>query len=151
MKPRGHWIFLIVVLAFSLLLVGVGLSMPHATSRTLPVLVGGIVTVLAAVELVRTLRGGRAPESQGEEQTAGRSARGYLMAILWFGGFFVVVYLFGFIPATALFAFLYMKVYGGRWLSSIAYSVVTTGAIWLVFQYLMKTTLYRGVLVEMLF
>ena len=57
----------------------------------------------------------------------------------------------GFIIATAVFILLYMKLNGARWLGSILSSAVTTAAIWVVFQFLMKVTLYRGVVVELLF
>jgi len=150
-KSKSQIVFLIIVLAFSLLLIVTALSMPYFSSKLLPVIVGSLVSVLAVVELVKELRGVKASGGGSRSGTAAKSFHGYLLAALWFGGYFVGVYLLGFLIVTALFTFLYMKLHNGRWLSSIAYSVVTTGAIWMVFQVLMKASLYRGVLIEMLF
>ncbi len=150
MKLKGHAYFLFAILALSTLLVVLALTMPFFSSKFLPVLIGGLVMILAVVELVKELRSVKASDNGARGGAAGTSFHGFLLAALWFGGYLAGVFLIGFVIATALFILLFLKIAGARWLPSIAYSVLTTGAIWLIFQYLMKATLYQGIIIRML-
>jgi hypothetical protein len=150
MKPRGHAYFLITLLALSLLLVIISLTSKFFSTKFLPLIFGGINSILIAVELVKELGSEKGSADDKAKRTERASWRGYLLAAIWFGGFLLAVYLLGFIISTALFVFFFMKTHGARWFAALTYSVLTTVAVWAVFQYVMKTNLYPGLVIRLL-
>lgn len=142
MTVKSHAYFLMVLL---LLVIGVSLTMQALTSKLLPILIGGITFVLVAVELARELRSG-SKSTESKDVTFGNAERrGYLMVVIWIGGFLLAIFLLGFIIAIAIFVFAYTKTHGTGWLKSALYMVFTTGVIYGLFQYAMKVELYRGI------
>lgn len=155
MKIKGGSYILVVTIAFTLLVVISALTMENWKSKLLPLVLSGIILVLAAVELRRNILAGDATaattESTTDETGEGReSLRGYLLTGAWVVGFLLAVYLLGFIIAIPLFILPYMKLHGSRWLSSIITTVLTSIFIYGLFEVLLNITLYRGLVLTSL-
>ena len=146
MKIKGNAYFLILILAVILLIVILSLTMKAFDSKLLPVLIGSVTFILAAMELVRELKSGKTV-TEDKKATAGvAERRGYLISSIWIGGFFLIVYVLGFNIATALFVLTYMKKQGTGWLAAASFAVVTTAIIYGLFELILKVELYRGLL-----
>jgi len=61
-------------------------------------------------------------------------------------GFFVAIYLLGFIIAIPLFILAYMKAHGTRWLAAITFAILTPTIIYGIFELALGVVLYRGLL-----
>ena len=67
--------------------------------------------------------------------------------ISWIIGLVILVYLFGILPATALFVFLFVKIYGARnFLTSAAFTIATWIFVYFIFVMVLQVRLYTGVL-----
>jgi len=70
-----------------------------------------------------------------------------LVTSAWIASIAPVVYLLGFTPGISLYALVYYKVKGGRWLSSIVLGLVMAGAIYLGFVVALEVVFPRPALV----
>lgn len=91
--------------------------------------------------------------SAGMGGSAGRdeplAARRKRLAVMagWMGLLFVLVVVVGFIPATIVFLVAFFRVYAGvGWPRTVGYTVVFTAMVVLVFDLVMGTRLYEGLL-----
>ena len=152
MKMRGSSYFYIVIMVIMLVIIGLSLRMEYIESKLLPLIIGGLIFVLAAVGLRREILAGDEREATvaGGETTrreeAGGGWRGYLYTGAWVVGFFLAIYLLGFIIAIPLFIFSYMKSYGTRWLVAIIFTILTPLLIYGLFELTLHVILYRGLL-----
>jgi hypothetical protein len=147
-RPSSY--FLLVILAAMLALEIRSLGFKHIETKLLPMIVGGLVFILAAIELIRELkaanraRGVARPETTPVKAEASWSR--HLLAWAWIVGFFVAVYLFGFIIVTPLFVFFYVQSQGGTRLASASLAGLTTVFIYGVFEWFLKVNLSKGLL-----
>lgn len=160
MKPAIHWPDFgaaLIVLA-----IGVGFLLWAQTyppkAAEVPVLVAWLTTVLALIDAVartetalgRALRRVVSAEQVIEWQADGdgeASWRRVASSSLWLLAYLAGVALAGFLLATPLYIFLYVKLHGGR--SALAGAVTalgTTLGVWIVFQLLFRYPLYPGLL-----
>lgn len=152
MKIRGSSYFYIVIMVIMLVVIGLSLGMEYFESKLLPLIIGGIVFVLAAVGLRKEILVGdehEATVTEGDEtrrEETGVSWRGYLLAGAWVAGFFLAIYLLGFIIAIPLFILSYMKAHGTRWLLAIIFAILTPLLIYGLFELALRVVLYRGLL-----
>ena len=150
MKMRGSSYFYIVIMVVMLIAIGLSLNMEHIESKLLPLLIGGTVFVLATIGLVREILSGEEHKATGieadgkEKEVAGW--RGYLRPGAWVVGFFLAIYLLGFIVAIPLFILAFIKSHGARWLSAIISAVITSALIYVIFELGLRVILYRGLL-----
>jgi hypothetical protein len=102
-------------------------------------LLGTIGIVLALIQLTfdfKTARGeGPKPKRPTYEVVAleHQGRWGSLEIWAWLWGLFFAIHLIGFLTALPLFVFLYVKLYGGRWLTAGILAVVTWGFLFGVF------------------
>ncbi len=157
MKITGKAIFLLLILALLMVLLTSTLRMSMFSAKLLPQIIIGMIFILAAIVLVRELRKGKpptgvetTPTEAGTATAVAEEHTGYLGAAIWVGGFFLAIYLLGFIVAIAAFVLAYMKMHDSGWFRSVAYSALTTAVIYGLFQYLMNIGLYPGVIPIML-
>ncbi len=146
MKASSY--FLIAIMAIMLVIIGFSLRMEYRTSKLLPLTVGGIVFVLAAIQLGKELRSGNATpdsETSATVETGGERRR-LLVAAAWVVGLFLSVWSLGFMMTIPLFLLVYMKSHGIRWLVTIAFAVLMTALSYVVFELLLRVELYRGLL-----
>jgi hypothetical protein len=67
--------------------------------------------------------------------------------ILWVNGLVLLTYLFGILPAIALFVFFFVKFYGKKKIiASVIYTVVSWVFVYIIFVMVLQTRLYMGIL-----
>ncbi|MFC1979925.1 tripartite tricarboxylate transporter TctB family protein [Chloroflexota bacterium] len=152
MKLKGKSYFLIAIMAAMLFVIIYSLGMEYIESKLLPLIIGSIVLILAAMALVRDMWGKGKPssaaiveESLPEETGVGISR--YLLGGAWVLGFFLAIYLLGFIIAIPLFVLLYTKLNGTSWIATIVLTVLTTGITYVLFEIVLQVDLYPGLLI----
>lgn len=128
--------------------------MEYFSSKLLPLIIGGTILLLAAIELVRELLKPADSEISAAEGEVGRKAetgegwRGYLTVGYWTAAFVLSTFVMGLIPSIALVAFSYMKWHGTRWVVAITIAIITTLVCYVSFELLMDIELYRGFIFE---
>jgi small-conductance mechanosensitive channel len=140
LKPGSY--FIILVMAVSLAVILGALSLEFKSIRVLPMVIGGIVFSLAAISLVRDLLSKK--ETRGPEEE--KSLRTYWPTAAWIASFALAIYLLGFLIAIPLFILSYLKSKGRGWLGCIIVAGITTGLIYLAFEFALQVKLYRGLL-----
>lgn len=129
----------------------------HWESKTLPLFTSSLVFVLALLQLVRDLRYHKNKEPTDDNTQLKDSSR-WKHEIMtgtklfsWSAAFIVVTYLAGFYLAIPGFSFVYLKRRARSWLSSGLFSVSFLIIIFLIFDVLLKTTLYKGLIFNYFF
>jgi len=157
MKITGRSYFLMGIMLFVLFVLGWSLFvMEYFESKLLPLLIGSIVLVLAAVQLGIEITTKREPEIiEGGDEGGGtevqeEDARQYLIHGAWVGGFVLGIYVLGFTAAVFLFLLLYMRQLGTKWREAIIYAVIFTVFIYGLFEAMLDIDLYRGLLFDWL-
>jgi len=126
--------------------------MEYFSAKIVPLIIGGIVTFLAVIGLIREIIGKRASEtttSQDEAEDVAESGESWLRyGVLgaWLVGLFLAVYLVGFLVAIPLFILSYMKTHGAKWHVAIIFAGLVTVIVWVVFEVALKVYLYEGLL-----
>lgn len=152
MKIKGSSYFYIAIMVVMLVIIGSSLSMKYFESRLLPLVVGSAVFALSAIGLWREIAAENRREAtvtRGEtvkKKEAGESWRGYLVAGAWLMGFFLTIYLLGYIIAIPLFILAYMKSHGSKWLVATVFAIITSVIIYGVFRLALNIELYRGLI-----
>jgi hypothetical protein len=127
-------------------------------AAAVPQLVAWVTIVLSLLDLVsntqtaggRALRRWVASENAIEWKVQGDGAAGrgrVASALFWLLAYLSGVLLVGFLPATPVYIFLYMRMHGARAaLSSALTAIGTTLGVWLTFELLFRYPLYPGLL-----
>jgi len=142
MKPKPGAYFIMVVMAVSLAIVLGALTFPYKSIKILPMIIGSIVFVLAAIALVRELRSKK--ETRGPEEAT--SLHSYWSTGAWMVALALAIYLIGFLIAIPLFIIAYLKIQGRGWLKGIIIAGITTPLLYAVFELSLQVRLYRGLL-----
>ena len=143
---------MMVVMVIMLVAVVISLRMEYRVSKLLPLVVGSSVLVLAAVGLWRDIKGtggrrtGFSGSDTGSQEGAKKEWHRYLLAGAWVAGFYLAVYLLGFLTAIPLFIFAYMKSHGTRWFIALAFALISTAVIYGAFEVGLRVELYRGLI-----
>jgi hypothetical protein len=160
MRPAIHWPDFGA--ALTVLAIGVGFLAWAQTyppkAAAVPTLVAWLTIVLALIDaaartetaLGRALRRVVNAEQVIEWKPEGdrkASARRIVSSIAWLLAYLAGVTLAGFLVATPLYIFLYVKLHGGRSpRAGAAAALGTTLGVWVVFQLLFRYPLYPGLL-----
>ena len=150
-KLTANSYVLIAIMVIMLIVIIASLGM-HPKSQFLPLLLGSVTFILAAIELGKGFlaRDGSGVNETKDETSGGQESRltwhGYLLSGAWLVGFVLVFYLLGFLIATPLFILLFMKTHGVKWLKSITFAIVIPAMIYLVFQLALNVDLHPGLL-----
>lgn len=140
-----------VILAFVLGYLVVGLVTLDATTRTVPLLAGGVTLALLVIDIVRVMLGHVADESgvrEGGGVTEVRPQR-EIAAILFVIGGVAAIYLGGFLVAIPLYLFASIAWLGRQPIRSAAIvAVIATLVLYVVFEVLLAYDLYAGLLFE---
>ncbi len=160
MRPGIHWPDFgaaLVVLAIGGVFLAWARTYP-AKAAEVPTLVAWLTIVLALIDaaartetaLGRALRRLVNAEQVIEWKAEGdgdASALRVASSILWLLAYLAVVALAGFLLATPLYIFLYVRLHGGHSARAGAVAAIgTTLGVWLVFQLLFRYPLYPGLL-----
>jgi len=107
-------------------------------------LLGGIGVVLALVQLgldfkAARIEGSKVVRPTFEVQAIEHQGRwGSLEIWAWLWGLFFAVHLIGFPIALPLFVFVYVKTYGGSWLTAIILTAVTGSFLYGIYDYFLS-------------
>jgi small-conductance mechanosensitive channel len=149
---RGELMMAAALLAVFAVMVGEATRYPR-DSRMFPILIGGVGLLVAALLLVRLLRGTvrHAPGEDPEEGEAFHAAPLWA-ALIAAPAFGIVMVLFGFWVATALCAFFGPAVMGYRSLwRRAALTLGTLAAFAILFPVVLDVSLPRGEIVDIVF
>src|SRR5262245_15304241 len=106
-------------------------------------LLGSIGIVLVLAQLRLDYRAARADDGKilrptFEVQAIEHEGRwGSLEVWAWLWGLFFAIHLIGFPIALPLFVFLYVKLYGGSWVTAIILTALTWGFLYGIYDYLL--------------
>ena len=148
MNMRGNCYFLIGIMAIMVVIIGSSLGMASFKSKLLPIAVSSVVFILAAVALRDEIRK-RQTAPLIESKATGQAKYGghaYWTTGAWVIGFSTSIYLIGFLTASPLFIFAYMKSHGVGCFKAIAFAITTLAIIYGIFEFAVGITLYRGIL-----
>jgi hypothetical protein len=107
-------------------------------------LLGGVGVILVAVQLVLDLQALRSEHAEVarpafEVQAIEHQGRwGSLEIWAWLWGLFFAIHLIGFPVALPVFVFLYVKFYGGGWLTSLLLTAVTWLFLYIIYDHLLS-------------
>lgn len=147
MNIRASSYFLMVILAIALVTIVQSARSPSFAIKLVPIIVAGVILPLAALELAREML--RKPEKE-EEQTIEVSIfpRRFVVILAWIGGFFLSIYLLGFLLAIPLFMFTNVKAHGKGWLVATCLAGLMAIAMYAIFEVGLQVVLYRGLLLQ---
>ena len=70
-----------------------------------------------------------------------------LSICIWSSGFFLLVFLCGFLIAIPIYLLLFLKLYGNiKWIKAATVALITWGAVYIFFEILLGEELFRGIL-----
>jgi len=107
-------------------------------------LLGGVGVILTGIQLATDFKAMRTQGSHitrptFEVQAIEHQGRwGSLEIWAWLWGLFFAIHLIGFPIALPLFVFLYVKLYGGSWLTTIILTAVTWGFLYGIYDYVLS-------------
>jgi hypothetical protein len=90
-------------------------------------------------------------EEKKEKLSPQEKRRRELVGIGWLLAFFVMIVLFGLIPAIPLFVLVFMRFFGGEsWRLSVGFAVVCWAFVYGVFVWGLRNEMYPGILLPMI-
>ena len=149
MKLSGDARVYLFVLAITLFMVVWSLVTDYRfESRILPVLIGGIVILLAAAGLWNEVRAQKPHEAAPDAGGAfvRETWRGYSVHFGWLTGFLLAIYFVGYLLAIPIFVFSYTRRLGSGFLPAIASALTLSAFIYVSFELALDVKLYRGLL-----
>lgn len=152
MKRKEYLYSYIAVIVLSLVFIGISLGLKYTSAKMLPMIISGVVILMASVGLVGEITTRRksgtttALDTEDSGEAAGESWQQYALVGVWLAGFFLTIYVVGFLAAIFLFMLGYMKTHGTKWLTSTIFAIVTTTIVYGLFVALLKVYLYKGLL-----
>jgi hypothetical protein len=130
---------------------GMSTTMTRWESKALPLVISGLVFILAAVELSRELRREskvKEVTEEGESVEEGIQVGRIFSGLGWVMGSALSCYVFGFLLTSLLFLFFFLKSRKRRWTVAIATAVIATVCVYAIFELGLGSELYRGVIYE---
>ena len=154
LKRKENIVSLMLVLAFSLVVLAMSLGLEYAESRIMPLLIGTLLTALVCTALFMELtRRGRTEDSKTAagsgteaEESGGEPDESRLpVCLAWLAGYAAGIWLLGFYASSFLFVLAYIRVNCGRWTEAVICAALCSAAL-VVFPLLFEIDLYAGVL-----
>jgi hypothetical protein len=140
----------VVLAAVMAVVVKVAFRYPYIQAKLSILFCGGLVFVLALVQLSRELRSKKertdGPQLERKESEDNVSPLQYGLELTWMVGFGLTIYLLGFIAAIPLCVCAYMKSHGSRWLTSIITGVMMSTCCYVIFVLFLDMRLHSGVI-----
>lgn len=149
---KGGSCILVAIIIFVSICLTIVSSYSLLQAKIAPLLVCGLILILALVELIRELRGdqGRASDRGSPQAETMELYRDYLREAGWMAGFFIMIYLLGFLISIALFTAAYAKAHKAGWTIAIMVGLSMATLSYLLFSYLVDTELYPGLIYQQL-
>ena len=162
MKFKVSTYFLIFLLALASIFFSVALTWRFIEDKLLWLIISGILIIMVVAELIKDIRARpktEAPvsteveleegpvETELEKETGAKVERRRLITALgWLVGFFVTIYVMGYLIAIPAFAFSYVKVQGRSWLKSAVFAILLLAVLYAMFVLGLKVRLYKGLI-----
>jgi len=162
MKMKGSSYFLLFLILVGIVILyssyQIVAEYPWASMRRggfLPLILGSLLVVCCLILLFGELRKKGTEKSQavglGGQQLKETTAvagerRTELVTTAWLLGSMLLIYLIGFVLATLVWVFVYLKRYNVGWIKSIVISLVLAAFIYFGFVFVFGVDLYEGVL-----
>ena len=154
MKIRPSTYFLLVLASFTLIIFCFSLTYQRLETKLLPLILSGIIFILAIVEIGKEIRGVKILNTSERDKKMNRGntalLSSYLSVCAWLIGFFTAIYMVGFLIAIPLFIIFYLVYKGKGWTSSVIIAGLTTALTWSGFSLILGVRLYTGVVFELL-
>lgn len=151
-KLSGTAYTYLVIMLVMIVLVVSSLELSYFASKLLPVAFAIIVFILSGVALGKDIQTRRKPKDSSckivTRAPPAEEIKGYLPIAAWIIGFSVGIYLVGFIIASVVFVGAYMKSHRSSWLASIITAIVCAGIIHFVFNTLLQSNLWPGIILD---
>lgn len=128
-----------------------------AGPRLMPTIVGALTAALCGLDILSrletrlgaALRTALGADFRNREMSHDPPLREELILIGWMVGFILLMLGVGILPTVPLFIAAYMRLQGRQsWIRAAVSALVVFGFVYLVFEGLLGTTLYRGVLFD---
>ncbi len=147
MRLRGNYLVSGFFLLTGLYGIIVSSGFRYWESMTLPLITSSLVFILAAVQLIRDLLKNKKSPSDIQEKDKIKNKKEIKKGLIIFGwasAFVLVTYLFGFYISIPAFSITYLKLQSRGWITSIIFAAVFLLFVFLIFELVLKTPLYRG-------
>jgi hypothetical protein len=148
--PNIHILIPLVMAVAMIAVVTIASGYPYLQAKLSIIFSGGLVLVLALVQLVRELRPAKQqadePKTEHEVHKHSASLALYGIELAWMVGFGLTIYLLGFIVAIPLYICAYMKSHGSRWRASIMTGVLMSAFCYGIFVLILEMKLHSGVI-----
>lgn len=143
----GSAYFLVVIMVTMAIVLGVSLNMEYLELKLLPSILSIAIFIFAAIALTREIL--PVKRTTGSETTVAiggeaRLARRHWIAYSWLAGYFLAIYLFGFLVAIVILVLAYMRTHNGRWLAAISLAILLPVLAYTLFDLLLNIELYQG-------
>ena len=154
LKPSTY--FVLIIMAVMMAVIGKALTFRYYQTALLPVLVGSLVFILAAIQVGRETLGKEVAKAEEKPKFEGEEiqyTKGMGLGIFaaWSLGFCLAIYLLGHLIAVPLFSLSYVKWRGKGWVKAIATAACITAFIYILFPLAFRTELYPGLISELIF
>ncbi len=158
-EKRGPLYFTLGLFALTVVFIYLSYAYPPEV-RLFPLMVGYTGLILCTLDLIGltdtalgriidTVFSGKTAEETGKVPKFAPKLSRQLIAMAWMVGLTIGIYLIGFMAMVPVYVFSSMLFQGKKSVKACAYGAVgATGFIWVMFEYLLKYKLYRGVFVE---
>jgi len=143
-KIKANAYIVMGIMAIALMAIVSSLGMGHWKSKLLPLIMGSLIFIFGAIELLTGIFATGGEPRKDEESK--RILRGYLVTGVWVGGFVAAIFLLGFLIAIPLFVLSYMRLHGSTWLGAILITIFILGFMYVISEPLAGIELYRGII-----
>ena len=124
--------------------------------KQLLLIVSSLGLILACILVVGEMRSKRKQDSLQREEAVVEENRysvsinRFVVTSAWIVGIFPLVYLVGFTVGISFYVFIYCRLHGGRWLSSITLGIVMATVVYLGFVIVLQVRFPRPILLPFL-
>lgn len=152
MKKSANFYFLVFVIVIMSWVAVTSLGFRRLEAKLMPLMTSGATILLALGGLAVESRKSR--KQTGLEGEAGTwtsdQVRRLALILGWIVGFFLAIYLLGFMAAIALSVLVYLKMQGRPWRTVVTFTVLFSLFIYVVFELALKSDLYPGLLFSLI-
>jgi len=139
--------FLIVIMIFSLVIIGIAATMQSFAAKLLPIIASSVVFILGAIQLYKDISPSKDRETEtnvAECKTEVPQVKQYYFMIGWTFCFFLSIYLIGLLASIFIFMLIFMLIKHVKWKISLLVTFLSSGIMYCVFSVGLKIDLYPG-------
>lgn len=146
MRIKSSSYFLLFLLVLTAAVIGISLTFDAWESKMLPIVAASFVFILSAIQLYKEIITKEIKNSETDNEQTGTKGASFSSVLGWVLGFPLIIYFLGFFIAIPLFLITYIKLRGRTWASAITIAVITTAMIYGIFEFTLKSDLWKGLI-----